>query len=368
MKLTIIRSTGYGSLSIWTHNWKRMTFHDDFQPDNCPLPVDVDGQPVRQMAITVTAGVQDLEMYKFADQHGAAVVGGANPTVGVMGWFSGGGHGPMSSDYGMGADNVLQATIVTPDGRIVVTNACQNPDLFFATRGGGGSTFGVILDVTMKAHPTPKTQTFSMFISSKDGTSVATRRFWETAAYVLSEFPRLKEGGMQGYFGFRSSTATRSIVDVISTLTGGEAAPPTRILSMYGSFYLYNKENGTGNELFQPIKQRLDEEKEHISYTNFSFPSAKSFWAVYGRAPAYEPMAAGNGWMGGWLMPRSGLQNLTRLADVLEMIGPTTYGPAVSSRDTFLLFLKTDNESLPISLVTLLRQTQIRASTPPSSP
>ena len=173
------------------------------------------------MAATLAAGTQIYEMYEELDKHDAAMVGGANPckylrrsearllinhrkTVGVMGWFTGGGHGPLSSDYGMGADNVLEATVVNPLGEIVVTNACEHPDLFYAIRGGGGGTFGVVVTVAMRAHPTPQTTHHTLMFNSRSGNLSA--KFWDVAAFVHSEMPRLKDGGMQGYFGLRSPT------------------------------------------------------------------------------------------------------------------------------------------------------------------
>lgn len=56
----------------------------------------------------------------------------------------------MSPVYGLGVDRVLEIDIVTPDGQVRTANSCQNSDLFWALRGGGGSTFGVVLKATYK--------------------------------------------------------------------------------------------------------------------------------------------------------------------------------------------------------------------------
>jgi FAD/FMN-containing dehydrogenase len=50
-------------------------------------------------------------------------------------------------------DNALQIRTVLPNGTYVTANACQNQDLWFALRGGGGSTFGVNVEMTTRAHP-----------------------------------------------------------------------------------------------------------------------------------------------------------------------------------------------------------------------
>jgi hypothetical protein len=234
----------------------------------------------------------------------------AQQTVGVVGWFTGGGHGPLSSDYGMGADNVLEATLVLPSGEVVTANACQYQDLFYAVRGGGGGTFGTIISAVVKAHPTPQTGHHMFFMTTK-GTNV-TNQFYDIAAFILSEFPRLKDGGMQGYFGFRAR---------------GNGA--SRVLSMNWGNYIYNKPNGTIEKLFEPIKQRLDKENASVSYfTRIS--SEPTFFKQLAKAPGAEPVALGGGGaMGGWLLPRSALKNVTRLANVLQTIGPSVDGPAV---------------------------------------
>jgi FAD/FMN-containing dehydrogenase len=61
----------------------------------------------------------------------------------------------LSNIYGLGADRVLQYRVVTPQGEYLTANACQNTDLFYALRGGGGGTFGVVMKSTFLAEPRP---------------------------------------------------------------------------------------------------------------------------------------------------------------------------------------------------------------------
>jgi FAD/FMN-containing dehydrogenase len=58
--------------------------------------------------------------------------------------------------YGIAAASLIEAEVVTADGKIHVVNACQEPDLFWALRGGGGGTFGVVTRATLMTHPLPK--------------------------------------------------------------------------------------------------------------------------------------------------------------------------------------------------------------------
>ncbi|KDN50609.1 hypothetical protein RSAG8_01107, partial [Rhizoctonia solani AG-8 WAC10335] len=131
------RSSGAGAFSIWTHKLGGIDFTDSFVAEGCSGD---QGIP----AVTVGAANQWYDVYKAADEHNVTVVGGAARSVGAAGgWLQGGGHSPLGVKYGMGVDNVLQFQVVTADGKIVVANKCQNKDLFWAMRGGGGSTWGV---------------------------------------------------------------------------------------------------------------------------------------------------------------------------------------------------------------------------------
>ena len=81
------------------------------------------------------------------------VVGGNAQSVSASGGFlSGGGHSVHSPLHGLAVDNLLEADIVIADGTHLTTNACTNDDLFWAIKGGGGGTWGVLTRVVYKAH------------------------------------------------------------------------------------------------------------------------------------------------------------------------------------------------------------------------
>ncbi|THV00478.1 FAD-binding domain-containing protein [Dendrothele bispora CBS 962.96] len=131
-----------------------MTYSPYFVPE---------GGNVSYPAITLGAGVPFEDLYKFADVNNVTVVGGYAQTIAASGgWVMGGGHSILSPVFGLGVDRVLQFRIVTPDGRIRVVNEFQNPDLFWALRGGGGGTFGVVLESTMLVEPQMKLQVASI--------------------------------------------------------------------------------------------------------------------------------------------------------------------------------------------------------------
>jgi hypothetical protein len=137
-----------------------------------------------------------IDLYSYLDTLNQTIVGGGGQTVSVGGYLTGGGHSLLSARYGLGADQVLEMQVVTPKGDLVIANECQNQDLFWAMRGGGGSTFGVMTSVTIRTHPTPQLTNLFLTLASFD---VESPRVWDMVAYVLGQLPSLGDKGLSGY-------------------------------------------------------------------------------------------------------------------------------------------------------------------------
>jgi FAD/FMN-containing dehydrogenase len=146
------RSSAPDSLLVWTHHMRDVTVHDAF------AITGGHGSQERVPAITVGAGTRWLEAYVAATRRGRYVQGGGCTSVGAAGGFTqGGGFGSFSKRYGTAAGNVVEVEVVTADGEILVANEDQHEDLFWALRGGGGGTFGVVTKMTFRTHEMPET-------------------------------------------------------------------------------------------------------------------------------------------------------------------------------------------------------------------
>jgi hypothetical protein len=119
---------GAGSLSIWTHYLKSFEF----------LPEYTQGE-YNGMAVRFGAGLEGWDMFDYMDKFNITVVAPGDRSVGMGGgWVLDGGHGLLTSMYGVGSDSVLSMQVVTADGRFVTADPDTNEDLFWAMRGGGG--------------------------------------------------------------------------------------------------------------------------------------------------------------------------------------------------------------------------------------
>ncbi|MEP6546077.1 MAG: FAD-dependent oxidoreductase [Gammaproteobacteria bacterium] len=143
-------SNAADSLLVWTRHMNSITVHDDFVPAGCAAAA-------RKHAVSVGAGAIWMQVYDaVTTRHGRYVQGGGCTTVGVAGLIQSGGFGSFSKRYGTAAGSLLEAEIVTADGRVQLANPCTNPELFWAIKGGGGGSFGVISRLTLETHELPE--------------------------------------------------------------------------------------------------------------------------------------------------------------------------------------------------------------------
>ena len=129
---------------------RAVQLHDRFVPRGAA------GLAGPEAAVSVGAGAIWMDVYDaVTTTAGRYVQGGGCTTVGVAGLVQGGGFGAFSKGFGTAAANLLEAEVVTADGAVRTANAAQNPDLFWALKGGGGGTFGAVTRLTLRTHPLP---------------------------------------------------------------------------------------------------------------------------------------------------------------------------------------------------------------------
>jgi len=114
------------------------------------VEIDVAGRRAR-----VGAGVVWAEVTGPASEHGLAPLAGSSPDVGVVGYTLGGGLSWLGRRHGLAANSVLAIELVTAEGRVVRADRDNEPELFWALRGGGGS-FGIVTAMEFVLYPAPE--------------------------------------------------------------------------------------------------------------------------------------------------------------------------------------------------------------------
>ncbi|MCJ1324512.1 hypothetical protein MMC10_001174 [Thelotrema lepadinum] len=144
------RSSSPNSLAIWTANLKNMAYKADFTAYKCPAS---SGHNIG----IVGAGVVGSEAVAFFNKYGMDVTAGQCPSVGIAGGYAqGGGHSIYGPSYGLMADQAVEMDVIIPSGIFLTINACNSADLFWALRGGGGSTFAVVINYKFQLHPSSR--------------------------------------------------------------------------------------------------------------------------------------------------------------------------------------------------------------------
>ena len=128
-----------------------IVLHDAFVGQGCQDAVEP------AAAVSAGAGAMWIDLYHAVTTGGGRYVqGGGCTDVGVAGLVQSGGFGSLSKTFGTAAASLVEAEVVTADGQVRIANPRTNPDLFWALKGGGGGSWGVVTRLTLRTHPLPQ--------------------------------------------------------------------------------------------------------------------------------------------------------------------------------------------------------------------
>lgn len=128
---------------------------------------------------TVGAGIRLGALYTSLNEHNTTFAGGICPTVGLGGYISAGGFNMQMRALGLAANYVLSAKVVTAEGKTLTVSEKENSDLFWAIRGGGGGTFGIVIEYTISLVQMPKSSMIVLNWSNSSSMLEISKQFLE---------------------------------------------------------------------------------------------------------------------------------------------------------------------------------------------
>ncbi|MFW0796840.1 FAD-binding oxidoreductase [Gordonia sp. CPCC 205515] len=147
----------------------------------------------------IAAGAKWAPVLEQAQHHGLAPLLGSSTDVGAVGYTLGGGFGWLGRKYGLASDAVRSFGLVTPDGTPLHVSATSHPEIFWALRGGGVGSIGVVTDMEIDLFPVAMVYAGNLFYPAEDAGDIL-RRFNEwapqqsadlTSAVSMMNFPDL---------------------------------------------------------------------------------------------------------------------------------------------------------------------------------
>ncbi|KAK3295115.1 uncharacterized protein B0H64DRAFT_458947 [Chaetomium fimeti] len=205
----LARSDGYGSLQVWLRHYRNGIYFQETFSGKSSDGKGVGGSCTKSgwtgSAIHIDGAWQWRDVYKVAEANNVIAVGGGAVSPGAIGgWSSGGGHGPATRNYGLGADQILEAEVMLADGTIVTANHCENTDLFRAIRGGGPG-YGIVLSQHIKVHPNVDVVTVHRLAIAPLEHTPENVDLLDAVAVLLQHLPNISEEGYAGYaYWFRN--------------------------------------------------------------------------------------------------------------------------------------------------------------------
>ncbi|KAI1136466.1 FAD-binding domain-containing protein [Hypoxylon sp. FL0543] len=282
------RSTGAGALSVWLHHLKNIEV------------LDWNDSYYKGKALKVGAGVVGYEALAAARAAGLVVLTGECPTVSLAGGYTqGGGHSALSSSFGLAADNTLSFEVVTATGRVVTASRTENQDLYWALSGGGGGNFGVVISMTIQAHPDATVSGATFLIN---GSNEDSNQIFNVIDAFHAALPEIVDSGVMIIYFF------------------------TNTFLQFPAMTAYNKTRTEAEQILQPFANSLltmgiPFEPKFTEFSTY-FDHYDNYW---GPLPAGN-IQVGTQLFGGRLIPRSVLPHFSPTARKIAELGATYIG------------------------------------------
>ncbi|KAL8851343.1 MAG: hypothetical protein Q9221_003710 [Calogaya cf. arnoldii] len=240
-------------------------------------------------------------------------------SVGCLGgWMQGGGHGPAAHDFGLGADQVLEAKVVLANGHVVTANPCQHSDLFFAIRGGGGGTYGVVISTTVKAHPTNKVAAQQLSFAPLNSSYMPD--FMKAVELVHNAYPDLSDQGFSGYGSWALRSPTPLVYNYNYTLGEDvEAAAANFTTGFTHTIAIFGKSAQEAESIFAPIAANLASSFGKTLFFNTTYSSFQTYAAYYTALSGIASPIGSSAALGSRLLDREALTS-PRLGETLQKV------------------------------------------------
>ncbi|KAM0245094.1 hypothetical protein ACHAQJ_010648 [Trichoderma viride] len=257
------RSSAANSLALNTYNLKNISFESSFTAQNCPTA------STRKNIAIIGAGVNAQEAMDYFDQRDFMVTIGGCPSVGIAGGFGqAAGHGLLTPAYGLMVDQAVEFDVITPDGVFRTINECNDADLFWAMRGGGGGSYAVLVNYKFQVYP--KTQWaawhFEATFNNSDADLTKSTALRDILTELSNEQPSWSANNASGY-----DTASATGVTFLEVMPIGQDPLGTlkQLTSKFNSFLTsYPGLNITINSylLYDSEKDFYDAQEDYLSH------------------------------------------------------------------------------------------------------
>ncbi|KFA54216.1 hypothetical protein S40293_08146 [Stachybotrys chartarum IBT 40293] len=232
------------------------------------------------------------------------VGGGSISVVAIGGWSSGGGHGPASRNYGLGADQIFEAEVLLANGTVVIANHFQNTDLLRSIRGGGPG-YGIVLSSIVKAHPNVDTLAFHSLAIAPFFQTPEDAELLDAVTVMLQAYSDLNDAGFAGYaYWFRNFPGP-----FIGNISSG----------YFRGLWAIGKTQEEANTRFAPVCTALEPFRDRLLFHE-TFRSYTDYWSFYeAESGVYDP-TGDTSILTSRLLDRPALADGQRVREAMEIV------------------------------------------------